>query len=337
MTTKTKVALIGVGYWGKNLLRNFANCNQTELVGIYDTNVNLAKEKIAQYPNLNLYDSLSDLMGDPEIEGVAIATPVGSHCTLAMEALKANKHVLVEKPLCLSYQDAQSLVSEAAKRGLTLMCDHTFCYSGPVVALRNIVRSGVLGDLLYINSVRTNLGLFQKDVNVLWDLAPHDLSIAKFILGENYDPTGLICSAAHHPDSPHAADAHMSLTLRSGATLNIHNSWLSPVKVRQMTLVGTQNMVVWDDLLANEKIKVYEKGVSLEDGNFRYLNGSVFVPPIEEQEPLLGVVEDFANCIRNNEKPIATGIDAAHIVQILTLADKSIQCGSRVEVINDFR
>jgi predicted dehydrogenase len=325
MTTKTRVALIGVGYWGKNLLRNFVNCNQTELVGIYDTNTELAKEKVAQYPNLKLYENLDSLFGDESVQGVAIATPVRSHCSLAMQAMKANKHVLVEKPLCLSYADAASLVTEATKRELTLMCDHTFCYSGPVIALRNIVQSGVLGNLLYINSVRTNLGLFQKDVNVLWDLAPHDLSIARFVLGDKYSPTGLIASATTHPDSPHVADAHMSLNLGNGATFNVHNSWLSPVKVRQMTLVGTKNMVVWDDLLPNEKIKVYEKGVSENNGTFEYLNGSVVVPPIDQKEPLLEVVQEFADHITNGTTPRLNATDACDIVRILEMANISLE------------
>jgi len=325
MTTKARVALIGVGYWGKNLLRNFVNCKQTDLIGIYDTDTRLAKEKIAQYSNLRLYGSLEELCADPSVDGVAIATPVGSHCSLAMQALNAGKHVLVEKPLCLSYTDAADLVKTATQRNLTLMCDHTFCYSGPVATLRTIVQNEVLGDLLYINSVRTNLGLFQKDVNVLWDLAPHDLSIAKFVLGDRYKPTGLQASAVYHPDSIHAADAHLSLTLGDQVTLNIHNSWISPVKTRQMTFVGTKNMVVWDDLLPTEKIKVYEKSASLGKGGFTYVNGSVIIPPVDEKEPLLEVVQEFADHIKNGTTPRLDAESASDIVRILETANLSLE------------
>jgi len=335
MTAKAKIALIGVGYWGKNLLRNLVDCSEAELVGIYDTDTELAKEKISQYPTLRLYSNLDDLVEDSNIDGVVIATPVSSHYDLAKAALEANKHVLIEKPLCLVYQDAKKLVEEANKRGLVLMCDHTFCYSGPVVTLKGIIDSGILGEILFINSVRTNLGLFQKDVNVLWDLAPHDLSIAKFILGDDYNPICLSTSAVCHPSSHHAADAHLSIDMSSGVIFNIHNSWLSPVKVRQMTIVGTEKMLVWDDLANNEKIKIYDKKVAISGPSVKYIDDGITAPFIDSSEPLQGVVKNFSNCIRGLEHPKSPGTIASQIVKILELSNESIKLGSRIEVPND--
>lgn len=334
---KVKIGLVGAGYWGKNLLRNFVNCTKTSVVAVCDIDTEAAAAKTSQYGDIQIFSNIDSMLAHSDIEAVAIATPVSTHYNIAMAALRADKHVLVEKPISLNYKTAASLTKTAKERELIFMCDHTFCYSGPVKALKEIVQSNILGDILYINSIRTNLGLFQKDVNVLWDLAPHDLSIVEYVLGDSYVPARISCNTTTHPGSPYAADAHMTLTLESGVTINIHNSWLAPVKTRQMTIVGAKKMLVWDDLLPNEKIKIYNKRMTAEGDKFIYIDHGIMVPPIDLKEPLLEVAEDFANCILTGSEPIATGIKAAQVVQILELADKSAESRSNIEVTRDFR
>jgi len=332
MNSQVKIALVGAGYWGKNLLRNFVNCPLTKVVAVCDADTELATSRAAQYENIQVFSNITDMLGNTEIDAVAIATPVRTHYHLAMTALEAGKHVLVEKPISLDYETASTLAATAAEKNLTFMCDHTFCYSGPVKCIQDVVTSGILGDVLSITSVRTNLGLFQKDVNVLWDLAPHDLSICEHILGEAYVTATVGATGIRHPDSSYVADAHLAVTLANEAVVTIHNSWLSPRKIRQMTIVGTDKMLFWDDLAPTEKIKVYHKNMKLVDEKFVYTDEGSTAPTVDATEPLLEVATDFARCIQTGSDPVATGIKAAQIVQILELANQSLSTGKTLEV-----
>ena len=332
MNSQVKIGLIGAGYWGKNLLRNFVNCPLTKVSAVCDADIALAKSRADQYENIKVFSNISEMLTGSDVDAVAIATPVHTHYKLAMTALEAGKHVLVEKPISLDYETAASLAATASQMNLTFMCDHTFCYSGPVKRIQEVINSGILGDILSITSVRTNLGLFQKDVNVLWDLAPHDLSICDHVLGASYEPTTVSATGIRHPDSPYVADAHLAVTLANEAVVTIHNSWLAPRKIRQMTIVGTEKMLFWDDLAPTEKIQVYHKNMKLKQETFTYTDEGSTSPAVDMTEPLLEVATDFARCIQTGESPVATGVKAAQIVQILELANTSLLTGEMVQV-----
>ena len=332
MNTQVKIGLVGVGYWGKNLLRNFVNCPGTKVVAVCDDNMQLAKSWAEQYAFIQAFPNIKKMLSKTAVDAVVIATPVHTHYELAMTALKAGKHVLVEKPISLDYATAMKLTKTAATKNLTFMCDHTFCYSGPVKRIRDIVNSGILGDVLSITSVRTNLGLFQKDINVLWDLAPHDLSICEYILGEGYVPMTVNAIGIHHPQSAYVADAHLTINLKNDTVVTIHNSWLAPLKIRQMTIVGTNRMLLWDDLAPTEKIKIYHKNMKLKNEEFVYTDEGSVAPVVDMTEPLLEVATDFARCIQSGTEPVATGVKAAQIVQILELANESLSIGQTVKV-----
>jgi predicted dehydrogenase len=332
MSKEVKIGLVGAGYWGKNLLRNFVNCPLTTVVALCDSDTRLAKSRAQQYAFIQTFPDIKTMLSKADVDAVVIATPVHTHYDLAMTALKAGKHVLVEKPISLDYATAMKLTKAAARKNLTFMCDHTFCYSGPVRRIRDIIRSGILGNVLSITSVRTNLGLFQKDVNVLWDLAPHDLSICEYVLGEGYNPVSVNATGVRHPQSSHVADAHLTVNLKNDTRVTIHNSWLAPQKIRQMTIVGTNRMLLWDDLVPTEKIKIYHKNMKLKNEEFVYTDEGSIAPIVDATEPLLEVATDFARCIQESAEPVATGTKAAQIVQILELANESLATEQTVKV-----
>jgi predicted dehydrogenase len=332
MNERVKIGLVGTGYWGKNLLRNFVNCSLTKVTAVCDANTELAQSRIEDYENIEIYSDINTMLNSAEIDAVAIATPVRTHYQLALAALDQGKHVLIEKPIALNYEQATELVTVASTNNLTLMCDHTFCYSGPVRSIRTVVESGILGDILAINSTRTNLGLFQKDVNVLWDLAPHDLSICEYVLGDTYVPVSVRASGAKHPDSPFAADAHLHVQLENNINISIHNSWLAPTKTRQFSIIGTEKMLLWDDLSPTDKVKICHKNMKKDNDTFIYTDEGTTAPAIDMTEPLLEVANDFARCVMTGEKPVAPGTTAAQIVQILELADQCLDTAETMEI-----
>ena len=319
MTNKIKIGLVGVGYWGKNLLRNFQSSAATELVAICESDSSKARTLATQHDKVQVYQTIESMIAATDIEAVAIATPVGSHYNLAKYALSQGKHVLLEKPITVTSAQADELVTIAESLGLTLMCDHTFCFSSPVRTIKDIVSQGMLGEVLLINSTRTNLGLFQQDVDVIWDLCPHDLSIFEFLLGENFVVDTIKTTTTNHPASEYAADAFVSLKMKNGIVANIHCSWISPTKKRQFVIVGTEQMLVWDDM-ANEKIKLYDKNVSRTGNTFEYKDRGIAVPVIDQTEPLAEMVSHFASCVIHNTTPISSGKIAANIVKILETA-----------------
>lgn len=319
-----KVGLIGFGYWGPNLLRNFSSSPNFRVVAVADKRSDRL-ERIAHIdPRIRRSTEPEDVLNDPEVDAVAIATPVHAHYPFARRAIELGKHVLIEKPMTLNSAEGEELVALAARRGVTLMVDHTFLFNGAVRRIRELVRSGELGEVSYIDSLRVNLGLFQPDVNVLWDLGPHDLSVIDFILGE--EPIH-IEAGGHCHVNPHLPDiTYLTLHFPSNTVAHLNLSWMSPIKVRRMAIGGTRKMLVWDDLNQEEKLKIYACGIEFQSEEQRaviipeYRIGDIYSPRIPKVEPLAGVVEHFGAVIRGREESIMDGRHGLRVVRMLEMA-----------------
>ncbi|MFO0044758.1 MAG: Gfo/Idh/MocA family protein [Armatimonadota bacterium] len=325
------IVVVGFGYWGPNMARNFAHIGSANLTGICDGNpLMLEKAKIA-HPGVKLYDSYDEVLRDDSVDAVVIATPVSTHAPLALKALEADKHILVEKPLAGNYHDALSVVEAAEKSGKVLLVDHTFCYQGAIRKIKELIDSHQLGDLYYFDSVRVNLGLIQRDVSVLWDLAVHDLSIIGYWIKE--EPVAVSCTGSSHFEGKPEDVAYLTLFYSGGFIAHVHVNWLSPVKLRTTLLGGEKKMIVFDDLDPVEKIKVYDRGVVVEDNpvgdNLAPLayrrTGDIWMPQFDMTEAIKVEAEHFVNCIRGKESPITGGKDALRIVKILEAAEKSLR------------
>ena len=295
------MAVVGCGYWGPNLVRNFSHCATTQVAMVCDEDASRLEKVARNCPNAKLVDSFRAVLDERAIDAVAIATPVGNHAEMALAALEAGKHVLIEKPMADNVRDAEEMVRRAEKHGLTLMVDHTFIYSGPVRKMKEIHDSGELGQLYYVDSVRINLGLFQHDVNVVWDLAPHDLSIMDYLIGRV--PKSLSAFGTCHADSENEIEdvAHLNLDFGDGLVASFHVNWLSPVKVRHFILGGSRKSLVYNDLEPSERIKVYDRGITINhDPEARrgvligYRTGDIWSPHIDAQELLRMLVETDA-------------------------------------------
>ena len=258
------VGVIGYGYWGPNLVRNFQEAQGAKVVAVSDLNSARLRLVETRYPSVRTTADACEVINDPQIDAVVIATPVSSHYSLAMEALKAGKHVLVEKPLTACSADAERLIEEAERRRLTLMVDHTFVYTGAVRKMRELAAAGALGEIYYYDSVRVNLGLFQHDVNVIWDLAVHDLSIMDYLLPAR--PVAVSATGVSHVTGRSENIAYITAFFESNLIGHIHVNWLAPVKVRRTLLGGSKQMIVYDDLESSEKLKVYDKGITVDNG-----------------------------------------------------------------------
>jgi len=332
------VAVVGAGYWGPNLVRNFIACPDTHLTAICDKDSDRLAQVIAPYPGVEPIDDFNALINRDDIDAVAIATPVGTHGPLAVAAMKAGKHVLVEKPLAASVSEAAAMVRVAADTRRVLMVDHTFLYGSPVRKMKELISTGELGDIYFIDSVRINLGLFQHDVNVVWDLAPHDLSIMDHLLGRL--PKSLSVFGSCHIGSRTELEdvAYMNLDFGDGLMASFHVNWLSPVKVRHFIVGGSKKSIVFNDLESAEKIKVYDRGVTLsQDVEARrdvlvgYRTGDVWSPHLDTSEPLQTMVRHFAECIQTGKQPISDGESGLRIVKILEAAQRSIKAqGGRI-------
>ena len=333
-----RIGVIGYGYWGPNLVRNFSDQPEARVTMVCDQH----RERLAQagrrYPGIRVTTDPFELIADPEVDAVAIATPVSLHFELAAAALRTGKHVLVEKPLASSSDEASRLIDEAARRQLVLMVDHTFVYTGAVQKIRELVASRELGDIYYYDSVRINLGLFQPDVDVLWDLAVHDLSIMDFILTQQpvtVSATGL----AHVPGRP-ANIAYMTMFFDGPLIAHVHTSWLAPVKVRRTLLGGSRRMVVYDDLDASEKIKVYDRGISVDPSPENvyqmlvgYRTGDMWAPNLAVKEALAVEAAHFLDCIARGTRPESDGEAGLRVVRLLEAATASMkQHGRPVDV-----
>jgi predicted dehydrogenase len=327
------IAIVGYGYWGPKLVRNFLQSGAFTQVAICEENASRLARGLRENPGAVDAGAFTQLLANPSVEAVALATPVATHHPLARAALLAGKHVLVEKPLATRSADAEELVALAAERSRVLMVDHTYVYHPAVQRIRQLVADGTLGQLTYIDSTRINLGLFQHDVNVLWDLAVHDLAIINSLTAER--PAVVQAIGASHTASPLANIGVLVLRYASGLFVHLNCSWVSPVKIRHMLIGGDRKMVVYDDLDANEPVKVYDSGFAArtdEERNrllFEYRAGDVYSPKIAPREALANLVADFAAAIKEKRSPFSDGRFGADTVRILEAAERSVTSGGK--------
>ena len=333
------VGVIGCGYWGPNLIRNFVTCPETELVWTCDLDEMRLQKILRPYPSVRQTTDLEEVLKDNGVDAIAIATPVHSHFPIAKACLESGKHVLIEKPLASSVAQGEELVNLAEKNNLRLMCDHTFCYTGAVRKIQEIVKSGVLGELHYFDSVRVNLGLFQQDVNVIWDLAPHDLSILDFVVDEK--PVIVSAHGVSHAGNDIENIAYISLSYQNSFIAHFHVNWLSPVKVRNTMIAGSEKMLVWNDLDQAEKIKIYDKGIKVKQDEreqkerllVSYRSGDMYAPRIDQVEALSLMVKEFADCIQENRSALTDGEAGLRVLRILDAANRSIKAdGANVRI-----
>lgn len=323
------IAVIGYGYWGPNLVRNFALVDDARVVAVVDQRPERRATVEKLYPTVQTYADPAEMLLNPDVDAVVIATPVSTHFELSMQALNAGKHVMVEKPMTSTVAEGEQLVAEAAARNLTLMVDHTFIYTSAVRKIQELVSGGQLGELYYYDSVRVNLGLFQHDVSVLWDLAVHDLSIMDFLLGQT--PTRVAATGIAHVEGEPVNMAYLTCFFEGTTIAHFHVNWLAPVKVRQTLICGSDRMVVFDDLEASEKVKVYDKGIVLGDPDqigfeprVGYRTGDMWAPRLDVTEALKVEAEHFINCIQTGSTPESDGEAGLRIVRILEAATISL-------------
>jgi len=337
------IGVIGYGYWGPNLARNLAEVPEAQQVAIADRQDERVALAARRYPGIGLYRDGRGLIADPKVDAVAIATPVAAHFALARLALEAGKHVLVEKPLTATSAEAEELIELAARRGCVLMVDHTFVYTGAVRKIAALVGSGELGTPYYYDSVRVNLGLFQGDVNVLWDLAVHDLSIIDHVIADRpqmVSATGM----SHLPGQPENV-AFLTLYFGNASLIgHIHVNWLAPVKIRRTLIGASERMVVYDDLEPSEKIKIYDRGVSLngDAANLHsalasYRLGDMLAPQLRTDEALAVEARHFVDCVRDGAAPLTDGGAGLRVVRILEAASRSLHERGRPVEINGRR
>ena len=324
------VGVVGCGYWGPLLVRNFRGLADCNLKAVCDVSDARLKHVIGLYPDVEGVTDYQRFLHDLGLDAIVIATPVKYHYPLAKASLLAGKHTFIEKPMASSSAECEELVEIANAKGVVLMIDHTFLYSAPVRKIVEIVESGDIGDIRYINSRRLNLGLFQKDINVAWDLAPHDISIILHILGEF--PIAVNCQGNAHVTA-HVEDVtNMSLYFRHKRFATIQSSWLEPRKVREMTIVGTRRMIVYDDLQTHEKIKVYDVRVerpphydTFAEFQYSYHYGDSYIPHILQEEPLKTVCQHFIDCLNTGSPPVTGGREGLELVRILEAASVSLK------------
>jgi predicted dehydrogenase len=330
MKKQITVGVFGCGYWGPLLIRNFRSLPHCQLKVVCDQDIARVKHVCSLYSDLEGITSSQQLIAACDVNAVVIATPVKSHYSLAKASLLAGKHTFIEKPMATSSQECEELIEIAERNGLVLMVDHTFLYSAPVRKIVEIVQAGDLGDIRYINSRRLNLGLFQKDVNVAWDLAPHDISIILHILGEF--PTAVNCQGNAHV-TPQVEDVtNMSLLFPHKRFATIQSSWLEPRKIREMTIVGSRRMIVYDDLQTHEKIRIYDVRVerpphydTFAAFQYSYHYGDSYIPYLQQEEPLNLACRHFIDCIETNSAPMTSGRHGLEMIKVLEGASVSLK------------
>jgi len=325
------IGIIGYGYWGPNLSRNFSESPRCSVVAISDPKrERLAQAKI-KHPGAKFYDDYGAMLSDCSVDAVAIATPVSSHYQIALDCLRAGKHVFLEKPMAETEDQCEELIREAARRNLVLMVDHTFIYTGAVRKIKEVIDRGDIGDLLYYDSVRVNLGLFQHDVNVLWDLAVHDLSIMDYFFGL---PVSVSAIGVSHLEGLPEDMAYLTCLFQSGAIAHIHASWMSPVKIRKTLIGGSKQMIAYDDLEPSEKIKVYDRGVSLSSSSWiDYRSGDMWCPKLDSAEALKSEAKHFIDCVHGVAHPLSDGESGLRVVRVLHAANKSLsQKGKMISI-----
>ncbi len=337
-----RVGVIGCGYWGPNLLRNFAENEAAELRWICDADPARLAAMGRRYPAAQTTTDYQVLLADPQLDAIAVVTPVATHFQIAKSALLAGKHLLVEKPLTATASEAEELIELAERNQRTLMVDHTFVYTGAVRKMKEIVTSGELGDLLYFDSVRINLGLFQKDINVLWDLAPHDLSIMDYLIERQPDAVSAIGSC--HIEKGIENIAYLMMHFADDFIAHFHFNWLAPVKIRRTMIAGTSKMILYDDIEPTEKVRIYDKGVTTNrigpdrEADYQtlvsYRTGDVWAPKLDSTEALRYVVAEFLDSIRSTRRPLTDGESGHRVVRLLEAAQQSIKNGGQVQFVS---
>ncbi len=336
-----KVAVIGLGYWGPNLVRNFLAADGVDGVVCCDVLENRREKIRRQFYGVEVSSNYEEILHRNDVNAIVLATPVSDHYPLGMKALHAGKHLLVEKPLTLRTNHAEELVELASKLGLTLMVDHTFVYTSAVRKIKECLDNGTIGDILYFDSVRVNLGLFQRDTNVLWDLAPHDISIMDYLIGK--DPLTLSAVGISHFNG-HEDVAYLNITFPGKIIAHFHVNWISPVKLRRILIGGSKRMVVYDDMEPSEKIKMYDKGVEIKtkeseyNALVEYRIGDMYAPHVDQKEALSLMVRHFLDSIKTGKEPISSGKSGLNVVRILEAAELSLKSGGQqIKFARDYR
>lgn len=333
--SRLNVAVVGAGYWGPNLARNFRASPDWSLHAICDLDEARARRVADEVGGVPVTSRLDELLADPAVDAIAIATPARTHHAIALAALDAGKHVMVEKPLADRLVCGHEMVDRAREQGLVLMADHTYCYTPAVLKTHELIQDGFLGDILFVDSVRINLGLVQPDVDVFWDLAPHDLSIMDFVLPDGLDVTSVSAHGADPLGTGRSCVGYLALPLRGGAIAHVHVNWLSPTKIRQMVIGGTRRTLVWDDLNPSQRLSVYDRGVELDPGTsaaaraarVSYRLGDTWSPALPEREALAEVVAEFAGAIRGRRRPRTDGGSGLRVLSVLDAATASLGAG----------
>lgn len=324
-----KIGVIGYGYWGPNIVRNFHAIDKTEVVALADRSADALARAGKVYRGMKLTQDADEVIKSPDVDAVAIVTSVFTHYELAKKALENGKHVFVEKPFTSASAEAEELIEIARKKNLTIMVDHTFIFTGAVVKIKELITDDVLGDLYYYDSTRVNLGLFQHDVNVIWDLAPHDLSIMDYVIKDR--PVAIAATGKEHFGRGLEDIAYITVFFNNSMIAHFNVNWLSPVKVRTTLIGGEKKMLVWNDLEMDEKIKVYDKGVSIEsaEGVYNllvdYRSGDMWAPKLDRREALKTETEYFVDCVTNSETPVNDGQAGLRVVRMLEAANASIK------------
>lgn len=330
------VGIIGYGYWGPNIVRNFSSVEGMRVVSICDKDERNLSRARKSYPNVTVSSDCGEILRSKDIDAVAVITPVSSHFNLAKKALENGKHIFVEKPFTATVQEAEELIELAEKKNLTIMVDHTFIFTGAVRKMKQIVDEKMLGDLYYYDSVRVNLGLFQPDVNVIWDLAPHDFSVMDYLIREK--PIAVAASGKAHING-HEDTAYVTVHFSDRLIAHFNVNWLSPVKVRTTLIGGEKKMLVWNDLEADEKIKVYDKGVVVtsRESDYQqrvnYRSGDMFAPRVEQGEALKSESEYFVRCVTKNETPMNDGHAGLRVVKLLEACNRSLKEHGRMVTV----
>jgi predicted dehydrogenase len=333
------VGLVGYGYWGPNLARNFSEIPGVELRAIADASPDRRDLAIRRYPRVETYADATTLLNRDDLDVILIATPIATHYPVARAAIDRGKHVFVEKPLTASRSEAEDLAEQAAKQNVTVMVDHTFVYTGAVRKMRELIDAGDLGELLYLDSVRVNLGLFQQDSNVVWDLAVHDLAILDYLIDER--PISVSAEGSAVAEYRHENVAYITVHFASGFLGHFHVNWLAPVKIRRMLLGGRQRLLVFDDMDPSEKVRVYDKGVDFnrQDGETReeilvsYRTGDMFAPKLDRSEALALAAREFVDAIEKGREPLTGLSSGIHVVHLLEAAEQSLRLeGRRVKL-----
>ncbi len=323
-----KVGIIGYGYWGPNIVRNFNSAKDSMVSMVCDMHKQTINKVKKAYPQVRVTTDADELIRDPDVDAVAIVTPVFTHHELAKKALEAGKSIFVEKPFTSTIAEAEDLIEIAEKKNLKIMVDHTFLYTGAVRKIKQLLDEGVLGDIYYFDSTRVNLGLFQHDINVMWDLAPHDIAIMDFLIGKK--PIGVVATGVGHFNRGLEDITYLTFYYPDNIIGHINVNWLSPVKVRSTLIGGSKKMLLWNDLEPDEKIKIYDKGVKVTttEGKYNllvnYRSGDMWAPKIEQAEALKAIAEQFVDYVKNGGTVVNDGVAGLNVVKMLVASDKSL-------------